>query len=149
MEIATLGKVIVSAKIENLADIFQVEHGTCKPEDVRTIQVDDALVDTGASLLSLPKSMIQQLGLTRIRTRTAKTAGGVFQFGIYNPVRLTVQGRDCRVDVAEVPDNCPVLIGQLPLEMLDWVVDPINQRLIGNPEHGGEQMIELYSVFES
>jgi hypothetical protein len=40
-----------------------------------------------------------------------------------------------------------VLIGQVPLEMLDFVVDPQSQRLIGNPEHGGEQMLELYGGY--
>lgn len=49
-----------------------------------------------------------------------------------------------RGDVAELPDSRPVLIGQLPLEGLDFVVDPLGQRLIGNPAHGGEHMIELY-----
>jgi hypothetical protein len=43
-----------------------------------------------------------------------------------------------------VPDDCPVLIGQVPLELLDFVVDPGGQRLIGNPAHGGEHIIELY-----
>ena len=44
----------------------------------------------------------------------------------------------------EVPDDCPVLVGLIPLEALDFVVDPVNQQLIGNPAHGGEQMVELY-----
>ena len=38
----------------------------------------------------------------------------------------------------------PVLVGQIPLEGLDFVVDLANQRLIGNPAHGGEHIIELY-----
>ena len=59
-------------------------------------------------------------------------------------VQLTVQGRDCRVDAAEIPDSCPVLIGQVPLELLDFVVDPVGRRLIGNPEHGGEHMFDLF-----
>lgn len=63
---------------------------------------------------------------------------------VYGTVRLTVQGRECNADVSEFPDECPVLIGQLPLEMLDFVVDPVGQRLIGNPAHGGEHMIEIY-----
>jgi hypothetical protein len=63
---------------------------------------------------------------------------------MYRAVRLTIQGRDCICDVAEIPDDCPVLVGQIPLEALDFVVDPAGQRLIGNPEHGGEHMIELY-----
>jgi hypothetical protein len=65
-------------------------------------------------------------------------------FGIYGAVRLTVQGRGCIVEAAEIPDECPVLIGQIPLEGLDFVVDPVGQRLIGNPDHGGEQMIDMF-----
>jgi hypothetical protein len=48
------------------------------------------------------------------------------------------------VDAAEVPDDCPVIIGQVPLELLDFVVDPIGQRLIGNPEHGGKHMMDMF-----
>jgi hypothetical protein len=46
-------------------------------------------------------------------------------------------------DVSEIPNSCPALIGQIPLELLDFVVDPKGQRLIGNPDHGGEEMIDL------
>ncbi len=55
-----------------------------------------------------------------------------------------VQDRDCYVEVAEIPDECPVLIGQIPLELLDLVVDTAGQKLIGNPDHGGQQMIDLF-----
>ena len=46
--------------------------------------------------------------------------------------------------MTETADDCPVLIGQVPLELLGVVVDPTKQRLIGNPDHGGEQMIDMY-----
>jgi hypothetical protein len=61
---------------------------------------------------------------------------------MYTAVRLTIQGRDCLSDVAEIPDEFSVVIGQVPLELLDFIVDPKRQQLIGNPEHGGEHMIE-------
>jgi predicted aspartyl protease len=92
----------------------------------------------------LPKRQISALGLKRHRTRTARTAAGIVSFGIYEAIRLTVQGRDCVVEVCELPNECPPLIGQIPLEALDFVVDPIGQKLIGNPDHNGEQMIEIY-----
>jgi hypothetical protein len=44
----------------------------------------------------------------------------------------------------EVPDSVPVLIGQIPLERLDFVVDPQARCLIGNPAHGGEHIIEAF-----
>jgi clan AA aspartic protease len=144
METAAMGKVIVSAKIENLHDLLKAKEGTLAPDQVRSIEVADALVDTGATTLSLPKRYISQLGLQPFRTRQARTSAGTTTMQMYGIVRLTIQDRDWNGDVAEVPDDCPVLIGQLPLEGLDFVVDPIKQRLIGNPEHGGEHIIELY-----
>lgn len=144
METATMGKVIVSAKIENDADLVAVGAGRLRPDEVRSVEVADALIDTGATNLSLPRRLIEQLGLQKRRTRNAKTPASMVEFSIYSPVQLTVQGRQCALEVAEVPDICPVLIGQVPLEMLDWVVDPKRQRLIGNPDHGGEQMMEMF-----
>ncbi len=92
----------------------------------------------------MPLRLIEQLGLKRIKTVVAKTTAGPMSFGIFEPVKLTIQDRDCEVRVAEVADNCPILIGYIPLEMLDFVVDPKNQRLIGNPDHGGQYMIDMY-----
>lgn len=111
---------------------------------MRSIDVDDAMVDTGATFLSLPARHVSALGSRRRRTRTARTAAGVIGFGVYEAVRLTVQGRECIVEVCELPDECPPLIGQVPLEILDFVVDPVGQKLIGNPDHNGEQMIEIF-----
>jgi predicted aspartyl protease len=139
-----MGKVVVSAKIENIEDLYEVDKGQRTVDQVRAVEVNDALVDTAATMLSVPKRVIEQLGLRRFRTKHARTTAGVAEFGVYGTVQLTVLGRDCRVDVAEIPDDCPVLIGQVPLELLDFVVDPCSQRLIGNPEHGGEHMIDLF-----
>jgi hypothetical protein len=61
---------------------------------------------------------------------------------------LTIQGRDCVVEVYEIADYLPVLIGQIPLEALDWVVDTVNQRLIGNPDHGGQHMVDALGVYD-
>lgn len=144
MEIETVGKVVVSARIESLEDLFEADKERMSAEDVRSVEVDDALVDTGATMLSLPRSLVEKLGLQQLRTRTARTTAGPVDFPICGPVRLTIQGRDCVIEVTQLPDDCPVLIGQIPLEMLDFVIDPVGQRLMGNPEHGGQHMIEMY-----
>jgi predicted aspartyl protease len=143
METTTMGKVLVAAKIENLEDLYKVNLGLLSAEQVRGVDVTDALVDTGATGLLLPKRMVTQLGLQLLRTRQARTIAGPTPLAMYRAVRLTVQGRECISDVGEIPDDFPVVIGQVPLELLDWVVDLKSQRLIGNPEHGGEQMIDV------
>jgi predicted aspartyl protease len=144
MEIVTMGKVQVPAVIENLEDVLKAESGELARESIRRVEVQDALVDTGAVMLSLPKRLISQLGLRPFRKRQVRTVGGIVETTLYRAVQLVVQGREFTCDVAEIPDDCPVLIGQIPLEGLDFVVDPVGQRLIGNPEHGGEHMIDIF-----
>jgi len=139
-----MGKVLVTAKIQNLEDLFRVGLGQLSADQVRFVEVKDALVDTGATGLMVPRKLVAALGVRQFRTRTAKTVGGDDSMGVYQAAQLTIQGRDCTVDVHEIPDDLPVLIGQIPLEALDWVVDPVNQKLIGNPAHGGEHMIDAF-----
>ena len=144
MGIELMGRVLTEALIENLDDLYEVEKGRLIPNQVRRITVNDALVDTGATSLSLPTSLIHQLGLRLRHKKRARSSVGPTDVNIYDAVRLTIQGRDCTTDVMEVPDDVPVLIGQIPLEFMDFVVDPGSRRLIGNPAHGGEHVLELY-----
>ena len=139
-----MGRVLTEATIENLQDVWDAERGTIPPEKVRRITIADALVDTGATLLSLPAKLIHELGLNKRYTKQVRNTTGTHDADIYGTVRLTIGGRDCPTDVIEVSDETPVLIGQIPLEYLDYVVDLRSRQLIGNPEHGGEHMFELY-----
>lgn len=144
METGTMGRVLTEATIENLADVWDAERGRMAPQSVRRVTVSDALVDTGATMLSLPCRMIRELGLTKRRSRRVRKSSGLHEADIYSTVRLIIGDRDCPTDVIEVPDDTPVLIGQIPLEALDYVVDLRARRLVGNPEHGGELMYDLY-----
>jgi len=144
METTTMGKVTVTAKLESLDDVFSQSKGTLQADQVRAVEVTNALIDTGASGLFAPLRLIVQLGLFPFNKRVIKTANGDLEVVVYGTVRLSVQGRNCICDVTAIADNRPVIIGQLPLEAMDWVVDLKNQRLIGNPEHGGVEMAECY-----
>ncbi len=144
MESSVMGRVLTEATIENLEDVWAVERGLLPAEQVRQLVVTDALVDTCATLLMLPTRLIRQLGLSRTATKRITNFKGKTEADMYEPVRLTIQGRFCTMDVLEAPDDVPVLIGQLPLEHLDLVVDLRNRCLIGNPAHGGEHMYEVY-----
>ena len=132
MESLTMGRVVVAAKIENLEDLYRANRGDLAEADVRGIEVTDALIDTGSFGLLIPQSFVDQLGLEPLRTRVSRTIFGQGPITIYRAVRLTIQGRDYITDVGAVADGLPVIVGQLPLEAMDWVVDVKGQRLIGN-----------------
>lgn len=138
-----MGRVVVPASIESLEDLYQVQRGQMTIDQVRRVEVKEALVDTVATGLSMPACMIRQLGLLPMRTRKAITTSGVREVATYGAVKLNIQDRDCVCDVTEVAEECPVLIGQVPLELMDYIVDPGRRQLIGNPAHGGQQLLEL------
>jgi predicted aspartyl protease len=138
-----MGKVIVKIKLTNLKDTFLKSAGARKAKP-REVEVE-ALVDTGATRLYLKPTVIKRLGLERtdtVRSRTSK--GDVIRYK-YEAVQLELMGRHENFDVIEVPEDVPNLLGQVPLEVLDFVADSRGQKLVPNPAHGGEQMTEEYS----
>lgn len=139
-----MGKVTTEAEIVNIEDEMKAKYQIIPSNEIRKVRVTDALVDTGSTSLTMPTRLIKQLGLNQFTTKLMKTTNGDRMAGIYGPVRLTINDRYCTLDVAEGPDTIPVLIGQVPLELLDYVVDPRGQKLIGNPAHGGEHCFEEY-----
>jgi hypothetical protein len=80
-------------------------------------------VDTGAISLAMPVSLLKQLGLTRRYERRVRSVSGTSTVNVYESIRLTIMGRDMPIDPIELPDGSPVIIGQIPLEMFDLVID--------------------------
>ena len=129
-------------ELENLKDLYAVELGVLNTEDVRRLTVEDALVDTGATGLCLPKSLIEQLGLTPIRNIRVQTANGPAERTFYSEVKYTVLERSHSIQVTDLPEDAPVLVGHMILEALDLCVD-IQSGLVYNPAHDGEWTIKI------
>lgn len=105
----------------------------------------EALVDTGAVKLYLQRALIEKLGLraiSEIRSRTMSDTTVTHR--VFSPVDLEIQGRSGRFDVIEIPDSLPNLVGQIPLEDLDLVVDCQGRQLIPNPEHKNGVMYDEF-----
>jgi predicted aspartyl protease len=137
-----MGKVIVKVKLTRLKDLFLKDAGARRTRP-RQVEVE-ALVDTDAKRLYLKPSVIAKLGLQRVDAVRSRTTNGEAIRFKYEPVQLELMGRKENFDVIEVPESVPNLLGQVPLEVLDLVVDSKGQKLIPNPAHGGEQMTEEY-----
>ncbi len=138
-----MGNVIVKVKLTSLKDLFLKDAGARRTRP-RQVEVE-ALVDTGATRLYLKPSVIAKLGLQRVDAVRSRTTNGEAIRFKYEPVQLELMGRKENLDVIEVPESVPNLLGQVPLELLDLVVDTKGQKLVPNPTHGGEQMTEKYS----
>ncbi len=138
-----MGRLIVEVTVENVEDLRQAQRGEIPAEKVRRLAVS-ALVDSGATFFCMPESLVRQLGLPFNRERETRTVTGPLKLRVYGGARLTVQGRDCDEEILALPEGRQVLLGQVPLEKMDWWIDLNNRQLVGNPEHGGQWMAEVF-----
>jgi hypothetical protein len=98
----------------------------------------EAIVDTSAWMLVMGEETCRHLGLGIVRESTATLAGGARQAcKITGPVGVRWKDRDTECRAMVLPSKEEVLLGCIPLEGMDLMVDPVNQRLIG--AHGDEQ----------
>ena len=129
-------------ELVNQYDLVAVKLGVMNAEEVRRLTVTDALVDTGATGLCLPIPLIERLGLTPIETTRARTATGIVDRVLYSEVQFTILERTRSIQVTDLPEGSPVLVGHMVLEHLDLCLD-IKKGLIYNPAHDGEWITEI------
>jgi predicted aspartyl protease len=94
----------------------------------------DALVDTVSQYLCLPASLVEELGLEANTRRTVTTAAGSSHNCRYiGPIKVRSQDRECYVGALELGDE--VLLGAIPREDMDLVVNPHRQTISANPKN--------------
>lgn len=91
-----------------------------------------ALVDTGALMLCIPEHVAVQLDLEAEATREVSVADGRSTTVPYvGPVRVAFEKRFCYVGALVLGDE--VLLGAVPMEDMDLVVDPGRKLLTVDP----------------
>lgn len=101
----------------------------------RDIEID-ALVDTGAIGVCITEEQALQLGYD---IEEAQTVLVTLADGSQRPapkiayLGLAFENRTCSTDAFVIGDQA--LLGVVPLELMDVMVDPARQRLIVNPAH--------------
>jgi hypothetical protein len=125
-----MGQVITTITVTNRIDRVMAERGFISNEEVRSVTLDNVVVDTGATLLSLPAIIINQLGLIQVGERNVETSAGIKKGRIFADAQIIVEGREGRFDCLELPEGVSaVLLGVIPMEELGLEPDLKNQRL--------------------
>src|SRR4029079_13673093 len=120
-------------KISNCTDVENARRGLMPTASVRSIQID-ALVDTGATMLALPEDVVEKLGVPSLGIRRVRDARGiVVEVPWVGDLRVEILGREMTTDALVLPSGATPLIGQIPLEALDLVVDPKSREVHVNP----------------
>jgi aspartyl protease family protein len=89
----------------------------------------ELLVDTGATLSVLPRSLAEKLELKTTRSQRVVIAGGQRDIWPVAEARLSLNGAEVTTPCFIAPDG-PALLGAVALESLFLAVDPVAKRLI-------------------
>ncbi|MDR1256399.1 MAG: aspartyl protease family protein, partial [Spirochaetaceae bacterium] len=105
-------------------------------KEIRSVTTD-ALVDTGCMLLVITEAVREKLGLSIQGLRRGALADGSSAVcRLTEPIEIHWNNRDSVCRALVVPGADKVLLGAIPLEDMDLIVDPVRQQLTG--AHGDE-----------
>jgi predicted aspartyl protease len=132
-----VGIVRAEITLKNAGDVTNVRRGFIKEPEIRQTVVE-AVVDTGATTLVINEQLRQQLGLGIVgakMTTLANNAKQRVQIAEAVDVHWKNRSMTCRPWVV---NTGRILLGLIPLENMDLIVDPKAQELVG--EHGDEEV---------
>jgi len=129
-----MGEIRAKVILENEGDHVLAETGHLDSAHVRRVEID-ALVDTGAVMTLLPQDIVEALGLPLDGKIIVTLANDdKIELPRARLLSLTLAGRQMDTDCLVGPPQCEPLIGQLVLERLDLIIDPIKRVVSPRPE---------------
>ncbi len=133
----------VEVFLENSTDRENVRRGLMQEADVRKLTTM-AIVDTGAVMMMLPQDQVEELGLRELRKAIVTYADErKEERPIAGAVTVRFGKREAIVECVVGPPGSEVLFGQVPLEVMDLVVDCPQQKLMPRPESPFLPMLSL------
>ncbi len=126
--------VYADITIANSVDEVLAAQGDLPTDKVRRAEVR-ALLDSGAYMLCINQNLRLQLGLRKMAEMVAELANGSMEtVDVVGPVEVRFENRSTSCRAAVLPGDVEVLLGSIPMEDLDVIILPKEQRLVVNPE---------------
>jgi clan AA aspartic protease len=130
-----MGYVYADIELISTDDLALHRRGFLPESEIKRMRIT-ALVDSGAHTLVVNEHIRQQLDLPVLGETTARFANETeVRVEIVGPVEIRFENRATTVRALMLPGNAEPLLGVIPIEDMDVVIDPKQQRLVVNPEN--------------
>ncbi|GBF54708.1 hypothetical protein N0824_02576 [Microcystis sp. 0824] len=113
------------------------------PDQIRSLTLENVLVDTGATTLYLVPEVISRLGLQLLKEVDVATAKGIGKARIFRDATLIIAGREGTFECLELPRGQNNLLGVIPLEALGLEPDFRSQKLRVLPTESHETYLTI------
>ena len=137
-----MGTFMEEITLENVIDRGLAEHGHIKDSEVRTLKVE-AMPDTGAWTLVINEEVREKLGLgIEDEVHSTLADGTAAKYPRTGPIKIKWKNRSTTQSAVVIAGAKEVLLGALPLEAMDLIVDPVRHTLVG--AHGDQAVHVIY-----
>lgn len=128
-----MGLIYADLEILNAEDSMQFRRGKIKESEVKKTMVR-ALVDSGAYQMCINEDIKNQLDLSIFDTLSAELANGrIEKFDIVGPIEIRFKNRKTICNAVVLPGDSEVLLGSIPMEDMDVVLNPKEETMEVNP----------------
>ncbi|MDR0869477.1 MAG: retropepsin-like domain-containing protein [Planctomycetaceae bacterium] len=139
-----MGLTYAEITLVNVIDLELARRGTIKESEVRKVPIR-ALVDSGALTLVINEATRKKLGMEPSSQKIVRTADGGMHFvPVIKGVNVQFLDRDTTCDAWVTANGPDCLLGAIPIEGLDVVIDLNKQELIPNPENPDGPVYIMY-----
>ena len=129
-----MGLVYADIAISNSFDITAAKKGLIAESDIKQFNVR-ALVDSGAVMLTITDAVARQLDLEVEDSITIELADGTrSKRDLVGPVTIRFKNRMTSCSALVIPGASEVLLGAIPMEAMDVIIDPLAEQLIVHPD---------------
>ncbi|VFM98640.1 MAG: clan AA aspartic protease, AF_0612 family [Candidatus Kentron sp. G] len=130
-----MGLIYADIQLINSDDQALARRGYLAESEIKKIDTP-ALVDSGAYMLSINAQVKTQLDLAVLEEQTVELAdGSLKKVELVGPVEIRFENRRTITQAVVLPSSTDILLGSIPMEDMDVLIDPKRQRLIVNPAH--------------
>lgn len=130
-----MGLVYAELELINAWQLEAAKQNMIDQDDVKRIWVT-ALVDSGAAMFAISEELQEILQFPVVEKRPGVLANGkVVDCDVVNNVEIRFKNRRCTVQALVLPGCSEPLLGAIPMEDMDVLIDPKRQELIVHPEH--------------
>jgi clan AA aspartic protease len=130
-----MGLVFAEIELFNAGELYDFRKGLISEEKVKRVKVN-SLVDTGSYMLAITEEIRNQLDLPLLEKQFSVLADETqIEVEVVGPVEVRFENRRTSCDAVVIPHSRDVLLGAIPMEDMDVLVDPRQQKLVVNPKH--------------
>jgi clan AA aspartic protease len=130
-----MGLVYADIELINAGDLEMVRRNYMDKDEIKRMRLN-ILVDSGADIMAINEGIQEVLQLPFIEKRKIRLANDtIVEYDVVGPVIVKFENRTASCNALLLDNDAEPLLGVIPMEEMDVVINPLKRQLLVNPDH--------------